>query len=316
MYRTINLRLALMSAACMVPLWYIANPNHHPYATQPELKGTSSRVHVKAKHKATLLFKSGFESSVTLGPTYNDGGGTWFQDILGADDTGYAWPMHIWGAPGVLQVLVDSSLPVDDYLENRLETTIGHTGQPTTALHMIQYQKAQEWTQDPYILFTDGIETSDLFISYWMKFPADLASRMGFDGWFAFMEWKTCCNEDRIAAYVYEEVNSNQLYWYVQNDNETDGASNHIIRWEEENRSVPVPVGQWFHVEVFLHRSTGADGRFWWAINGRTIVDHHGQNKHTHPFNRFMPFTLYTNAQQMDLWIDDIQIWDTMPAQH
>ncbi|PCI07880.1 hypothetical protein COB72_09450 [bacterium] len=264
----------------------------------------------------TCLFKSGFEKGVTLEPPFTQGGGDWEQHIVGADIPGYSWPMNIWGASGHLQVLVDSSLPVFDYLENRIENTIGHTGKPTRALHMLQYQKAEGWTQDPYIIYNENNEDlqedSDLYISYWMKYPADLKARLGPDGWFAFMEWKTCCNEDRIAMYVYEDLDES-LYWYVQNDNETDDAPNHHIYWDEESRTVPVPVGQWFHVEVFLHRSTGNDGRFLWAIDGQTVVDHHGPNKHTHPFNRFMPFTLYTNAEEIDIWIDDIQIWDAIP---
>ncbi|HED53282.1 MAG TPA: hypothetical protein ENJ00_03670 [Phycisphaerales bacterium] len=275
--------------------------------------GAENPAGVVANPRANLIFKSGFEDGVSLQPPYNDGGGAWFQDLVGADGSGYAWPMHVWGADGTFQVLVDSSLDPNEYLENTLENTIGHDGMPTRALHMVQHQKAEGWTQDPYIFETGGIESGDIYVSYWMKYPSDLLARIGPDGWFAFLEWKTCCNDDRIAAYVYTDAPGSVLYWYVQNDNETDDAPNHQIYWDRENHEVPVPVGTWFRVEAFLHRSTGQDGRFWWAVNGQTVVDYHGPNKHTETFNRFMPFTLYTNAQQMDIWIDDIQIWDGLP---
>ncbi len=267
--------------------------------------------------KPSLLFKSGFENGVVLEDPFTQGGGDWEQHIVGSDVPGYAWPMRVWGYPGHLQVLVDGSLDVGKYLENRIVTTVGHDGQLTRALHMVQHQKAEEWTQDPYIIVNedqngnngDLAENSDLYISYWMKYPVDLAARIGPDGWFAFMEWKTCCNEDRIALYVYRDFEG-PLYWYVQNDNETDDTPLHVIYWDEESRTVPVPVGDWFHVEVFLHRSAGQDGRLVWAIDGQTVADHHGPNMHTHLFNRFMPFTLYTIAQSADIWIDDVEIWD------
>ena len=303
---------ALIATLALLQLALIAPPitSHHPVPA-------SNRFNNRPTRAPTRLFKSGFEKGVSLQPPFTEGGGDWEQRIVGSDTPGSIWPMNIWGSPGILQVLVDSSLPVFDYLENRIETTIGHTGQPTRALHMIQYKKAEGFTQDPYIISKDGDldldENSDLYISYWMKYPADLLNRIGPDGWFAFMEWKTCCNQDRIAAYVYTDIEGSQLYWYVQNDNETDDNPNHQIYWEEESHTIPVPTGQWFHVEVFLHRSTGPDGRFLWAINGQTVADHHGPNKHTHVFNQFMPFTLYTNAQQMDIWVDDIQIWDAIP---
>ena len=302
-----GLYFTLLSAFCVLSAAMTA-----PHNTSPDSLPGRKHISLRPVPDDTLLFRSGFEAGVELGPLYNDGGGTWFQDIIGSDDPYFTWPMEIWGAAGVLQVLVDSSLPVNEYLENILETTTGHDGVTTRALHLIQYQKAEGWTQDPYIIFTDDVESSDLYVSYWMKYPEDLAARLGFDGWFAFLEWKTCCNHDRIAAYIYKDGDG-QIYWYVQNDNETDDAPDHQIYWEEENRLIPVPVGEWFHVEVFLHRSTGQEGRFWWAVNGQTVADHHGPNRHGAPFNRFMPFTLYTSAQEMDIWVDDVEIRDTMP---
>ncbi len=265
----------------------------------------------ESKSDSSVLFRSGFEDGVFLADPFHDEGGTWWQPIEGEDASGYAWPMNIWGSDGALQVLVDSSLPVGDYLSNELEETIGHDGTTTRALHLRQFQKAEDWTQDPYLIETKT-EDSDLYVSYWMRFPDDLPSALGPDGWFAFLEWKTCCNGYRIAVYVYSDPDQN-LYWYAHGDNETDDAPVYEEYWQEENRDLAVPIGEWFQVEVFLHRSDGDDGRFWWRVNGETVADRMGPNRGAEDFDRWMPFTLYSNAEAVDLWIDDIEVRDSLP---
>jgi hypothetical protein len=296
-----------------------------------EEKGTGDRVHpwegfwistlagssghdlslVALPEAGNVLFRSGFETGVNLETPYHDGGGTWWQELSGADSTGFAWPMTVWGARGRMQMIVDSQLPLHEYLHNELEETIGHDGTTTRALHLTQYQKAEDWTQNLLMLETGGVETSDLYFSYWLRLPKDFATILGPDGWLAFSEWKTCCDDYRIAAYVYSD-NDEQLYWHVHGDNVTNDPVRKEY-WFTENKQVEVPLGEWFKVEIFLHRSNGQDGRFWWAINNEVIVDRKGPNRRTEAFNRWMPFNLYTNAQTADMWVDDIEVRDSFP---
>jgi len=63
-----------------------------------------------------LIFKSGFEDGVSLGKPYNDGGGSWYQDLQGSDVSGYTWPIKFWNGSGAFQVLVDSSLQPEKYI--------------------------------------------------------------------------------------------------------------------------------------------------------------------------------------------------------
>ena len=66
--------------------------------------------------------------------------------------------------------------------------------------------------------------------------------------------------------------------------------------------------------DVFWHRSTGADGRVWMAVNGQTILDHLGPNKINAPINRiYMPNLYSSTAFPIYQWIDDLQIWDSFP---
>ena len=81
---------------------------------------------------------------------------------------------------------------------------------------------------------------------------------------------------------------------------------------------VAVPIGEWFLVEFFWHRSAGSDGRIFWAVNGQVIADHHGPNygDYNKHINRISPFGVYTipavyPARQ---WIDDVEVWDGFPC--
>jgi hypothetical protein len=71
--------------------------------------------------------------------------------------------------------------------------------------------------------------------------------------------------------------------------------------------------GGCFLVEFFWHRSTGNDGRFWWAVNGKVIVDHHGPNKILKPIDRGMLFTVYSEKYPLSQYVDDIAIWGGFP---
>ena len=273
---------------------------------------------IVAKEKTTvsqLLFKSGFEEGVSLGEPYNDGGGTWYQDLIGDDGSGYTWPITIWGSKGAFQVLVDSSLTPSEYIQNSIVTMDGHDGNPTKVMHSKILKADKSWTQDPYILETTS-ENGDLYVKYWLKFPKNLADALGDgtndDGWCTFFEWKTS-GDYRIAAYVYVEEDG-KPYWYVHGDNVAkDNFGAYKEFWYEENKKIPVPEDEWFLVEFFWHRSTEDDGRFWWSINKKVIVDHYGPNKLVEPINRIMLFTVYAEKYPFEQWVDDVEIRDNFP---
>ena len=78
-----------------------------------------------------------------------------------------------------------------------------------------------------------------------------------------------------------------------------------------DNCSSAVPVDQWFKFEAFWHRSSGADGRVWIAVNGQVLADHYGPNKGVWnaPINRiFMPLTYSDAPYPLYQWIDDVEI--------
>jgi hypothetical protein len=173
-------------------------------------------------------------------------------------------------------------------------------------------KRAESWTQLPFI-FEDIKEQGDLYVKYWIKLPSDLANKLGPDGWSVLFEFKTS-GDYRVASYIYIDEETNKPYWYIHGDNVAkDNYGDYKEFWSEENHSIPVPEGKWFQVEFFWHRSVGNDGRFWWAINGKVIVDHHGPNKISKPINRIMLFTVYSKKHPLSQYVDEIEIWDGFP---
>jgi len=260
-----------------------------------------------------LLFKSSFEEGISLDPPFYDSpdSGTWWQNLKGADASGYSWPINLWGGKGTFQVLVNAKLPSINYIENTLEMINDRNGTPTRAVHLNIKKKAEGWTQDPYIIETDS-EGGDLYLRYNLKFESNLETLLANDGWLTFFEWKTS-GDYRIAAYVYNDQ-VNGLHWYVHGDSEANGGLPYDEYWFKENLEIDVPQGKWFTVEIFWHRSTGDDGRFWWAIDGEIVADYKGSTKILKPINRIMLFTAYTSSNTLHQWVDDIEIWDSFPC--
>ena len=265
----------------------------------------------------TLLFKSGFEKGVYLDNPYPDEGGVWYQDIKGSDYPSFSWPIQLWESNATFQVLVDSSLDSHTYISNEIVSTEGHKHSPSRVMRSTVHKAAEGWTQDPYILM-DAKEKGDLYIKYWLKMPKHLAHVLGDgshdDGWCTFFEWKTI-SDYRIAAYIYVD-DQNKPYWYVHGDNAASDADDFVYDefWHKENHTYPVPENKWFMVEFFWHRSTGDDGRFWWAVDGNIIADYHGGNKIKDPIDRIMFFTVYSGKYPLTQEVDDIEIWDGFPC--
>lgn len=303
-------------------------------------------------NNAKLLFRSGFEGALNIVPwTAEDIWGTGgFQNFTGLDNTtGFSWPTNIWngwGGGGKILSLTDPVVvtpsTIGNYLFNRLDTVTGHTGASSKALYQ-EITKGQNGTESmgnsvtqTQFQFLPGSDVPDMYISYWIKLQPDLVEKMTnlpagpgiSEGgtWRSVFGAKTggqnswggpADNGDyRIAAYVVTYGNS-KPYWRVSGDNVAGGKQPLVNGWDVYNRDVPVPVGQWFKFELYWHRSAGSDGRVWAAVNGQTIADHYGPNMGAlnMPINRIMAPILYSHMRMpMYQWVDDIEVWDSIPA--
>lgn len=144
---------------------------------------------------------------------------------------------------------------------------------------------------------------------------------MGPNNWRAVFFWKTSDTDYRIEAYISTHTSihaDGTPHWYIHGDRFATTGGDYKEDWVVRNKDVVVPIGEWFLVEFFWHRSTGSDGRFFWAVNGQVIADHHGPNygDHNSHINRISPFGVYTRPAVYPVrqWIDDVEFWDGFPC--
>jgi len=254
-----------------------------------------------------LLFKSGFESGVYIDNTaYEDNED--YRYIKGTDnETNFSWPISILGASeSALHYIDDEN---HQAVQSEIKTVIGHNGDSTKALFNIEHYDTGV-TQCPYEILNITEGTKDLYIKYWIKM--DSASLVKPDMWRTFFEYKT---KDygknrgfRLIAFIYTD-NDGIPYWVWQGDKNSETPI-----WEIENRTVPVPINEWFLTEFYWHWSEGDDGRTLWKINGQTIGDHYGPTtRKSKPIDFIILTQIYGNANPKYQWIDDIEIWDGIP---
>ncbi len=287
-------------------------------------------------NSATLLFKSGFGTGISLPAPFSCGSTECYQQVSGTDaSTGFTWPPNIWGGTnmwakgGFLQLIADTSITsstISNYVVNQLQTVTGHDGSSTTALYQQTLGSAYQGNasrQAPYIITPDvTVAQGDLYVREWIKLEPNLTTELisgqfadgSWGDWRVVSEWKTggqamggttgCVpsaptygGDYRIISFIIMD-NSGNLFWRTQGDNNANGGLPFTTFWQVDNHTVPVPVGQWFKYEWFWHRSANSDGRAWAAVDGQVIADHYGPNMGAYncPINRIVPFTVYTGG--------------------
>ena len=280
---------------------------------------------------ARLLFWSGFEEGVFVGAPRNCYDSGCWQDLAGTDSaSGFAWPPRIGGGGGRFQARsgtrsAPSTSTITDYIVNDIQTVKGRTGAPTRAHHVLikktgctaaagtaSINGTDCSAQDPYLLQPTS-EPGDLYISFWRKLDPTLPQKL-VNGWHVVFEWKSV-GDYRINAQIVN-YGGGTPYWQITADNVANGGLPAQEFWRVTNRSVAVPFDEWFKFEVFWHRSHGADGRVWMAVNGRKLVDKFGPNYGVNDdrIDRIFLMQLYSAATYpLEQWTDDVQIWSGFP---
>ena len=254
-----------------------------------------------------LLFRSGFESDVYIDNTAYENSED-YRFIKGKDnETGFCWPIDILGASeSALHYIDDEN---HQAVQSEIQTVIGHKGDSTKALYNIEHYDIGV-TQCPYEILNIIEGTKDLYIKYWIKM--DSASLFQPDMWRAIFEYKTkdysINNGFRLIAYLYTDSDGIP-YWHWQGDKDPENSI-----WEMDNKTVPVPLNEWFLTEFYWHWSEGDDGRALWKVNGQIIGDHYGATtRNSKPIDFIILTQIYGNANPKYQWIDDIEIRDGIP---
>ncbi len=299
-----------------------------------------------SSQSATLLFKSNFGSGVVLNPPTNflaatSGAGQAWQSITGVDsETGFDWSKKPLGAYFFgLQIITATpvdAVTINDQVYNTIRSVTGPDGKPVNEL--FQNLKYKPWigatptgmgaAQIPLLInrpWTIG-DVQNLYISYWFKHQPDLVDRLDANissgNWRAQFEFKTggynntYAGDYRISTIILKGTDS-KLYWSTKGDNVANGPWPRVDYWIERNTVIPVPVDKWFKFEVFWHRSTGADGRYWAAVDGQVIVDHLGPNMGdlNLPINRIFINNAYSGGSpEIQSQTTGLEIWDGFPC--
>ena len=91
--------------------------------------------------------------------------------------------------------------------------------------------------------------------------------------------------------------------------------------WEAENNEIPVPIDEWFDIEVFWRQGDEENGRLWLAVNGEEVFDFQGRTEHAdrpQDLKFWSIFKLYTGLNSLEngpvyQWIDDVEIRSDAP---
>lgn len=307
-----------------------------PEASSVEQK--SSNLDLGSKNQSKLLFKTNFGPGIALGIPYGyytNGKGAW-QDITGTDqNTGFSWPVSVLGSnfSGVQLITHEAITPltIENHISNEIREVVGPNGNLVHELYQSVKIKApvgEGGAQAPLLIrrsHTIG-DVTDLYISYWFKHQADLETQLdntvSSGNWRVQFEFKTGGYENtgngdyRIQTTILKGTDG-KLYWMSKGDNVANGPWPRIDYWIERNHTVPVPIDKWFKYEVFWHRSNGADGRYWSAINGEVVVDHWGPNMGDYnlPINRIFIVNPYSGGRApVESHVTDVEIWDGFPC--
>jgi hypothetical protein len=218
---------------------------------------------------------------------------------------------------------------------NEIRTVTGHKGTPTNVLYS-EVKKSGccgtsgqggGATQDPLHVMP-ATEPGDMYVSKWLMLQPDLLENLHAvptNSWRVIFEWKEGGGVTGFEGGAFRAIlsvvahNGATPSWQVTWDNDANGGFPRQQFWRFDNFSIPVPIGKWFKLEVFWHRSGGSDGRVWFAVNGQVIDDHTGPTIGTPsnpiPVGRIMINQVYTGAPYpIYQWMDDVQIWRSFPT--
>jgi len=232
---------------------------------------------------------------------------TCWANITGDDQSGYSWPIKMWGDGdpqlddddgAKLQFISRSPTGVvTDFVGAAIETRPGHVnmnpdgsgGNNTHVLHQWLIKKGDHQPQVPYVIRPKNTfaQQHDLYMRFWLKYPDALTDYWQMPWQFKTSDSHTSDTTDSLRVSLLATPNTSyhwrdcpgatqgRWHWLIQADpgNVNTAAD---VKWQQCNPTAEVPIGKWFKVEVFFHRATSATGtgRVWVAIEGNEILDY------------------------------------------
>lgn len=286
---------------------------------------------INSANSQNLLFKSGFETSVQIDPpiALNN---QWYHTMSGQDQ-GYDWATGFlpFAYSTYWRHLVDNDSVLTDYVNVEIDTVIGPYGNQTNALfsQIKKYSPTNFSGQffgtvrNQFILEWDTTR-QQAYCKYWIKLQPDLYGVMpaGINRWRQIMEWRESggiYGDYRWAFSVLTNTTVNDSIFWMLGTQYITGPSTFVDDWSVSNKTVPVPIGQWFLLEVYWNQQNNNTGRIWIAIDSTVIFDVYADNENNSSIFDWHLFKTYTGKQSIDSgyiyqWIDDVEIWDSIPT--
>lgn len=289
--------------------------------------------------QSKLILKSGFEKNTEI-EVFKNG-----HFFTGEDkSSGFSWDDNQLN--GRLNFFYLAGDQPEKYVETRIDNVRGHDNKKTRAVYMAVKNDLHGdgfgmVTRNELSYFPDS-PLKEGYVSLWMKLQDDLLDKLPktkrshqldyyqLDSWRMLMEIKEPnsgvskkgrgTNNYRMSFFMTRDSLTNKMYWLLRGEMPQPVR---LIDWEIENKSVEVPIGEWFKMEVYF-RKDRTNGRIWWAINNQEIADYRGRTEH--PDNpmpvKFWSFAkLYQDEKWFEpgpvyQWIDDLEYWTGFPLGH
>jgi hypothetical protein len=272
----------------------------------------------------TLLFRTGFEGDTALDAIPSSQTGDSYQHFSGKDNsTGFSWPLTAWGSNAArtgIHSIIGSGNRVVDYIHNAIEEVTGRSGEPTRALKMYVFTPSPGFCciQSMFQIAGMNQPVTGVYVRFWTKLNPEVTTQVQANKnefWRTVWEFKTY-SDYRITAFIVGTREGTAMWRVVADNKPTDArpVCPESACWSIDAPSFPVPLDRWFLTEMYIRRSSGADGRVAWGVDGQLLVDHRGPSYGAYQENiNFLAISaLYGQDANMNpayQWIDDLEIW-------
>jgi len=304
---------------------------------------------------STLLFRSGFNPPVTLSSPICHG--SWFMDITGMDASGFAWtgpvppnpPTMPWGGPKT--EMFNVAVPCNDNdpnhtFEKNLDIQLKLLAGPTGANTKVLSNTVKVWHPDyekglspraGVTYYANGPVPERYYIRRFLRYPADLLSRLGENTWFTQHEYKTGCTGSapgdtqipgRIAIDFANDHGAAYYHLRADDQNNCDPAKGPV--WEAPHCNFGAagcpapPAGVWFYdeFEVYAPQNPSTPGFIRYAVSPNTtgpatvifnVTTNASQPLPAIPTRvKFTPG--YSNVPGLETQVDDLEVHSAAPC--
>ena len=281
----------------------------------------------------TPLFQSGFGTGVSVAPVSNK-----YADIVGNDtDSGYDWQSDLEG--------------VGPFGNFRIYYEDGNDSQRSAEIVEVDGDRALEFSLSEAHIH-DGekgrVSTSlrDNVNLTEFRYRVDVKLADAFEllqqsneriSWMTVAEfWNDQPNTDftfRVTLSIHKEdaAPNTPLTWHLHGQTQDNVSKEYTTIWEHSASGVPVPIEQWFTLDVSIREGsdetglvrvsmTDLNGTEWSVIND-SVWTHHPDDAGPDGFETINTMKLYTSGELLDqlpegralvVYWDDFMLWDAV----